>query len=168
LNLHEQKRAEKLLSSLSRQLKFARERRKPLKLQHHKPIPIPTYVPKFENDYAPNKHYDPDSARAEASRLRAALRKEKKGAIRELRKDNRFLAGERAKIRAETDAQYHQKVSVTRRQGNWIILLTVFASLSQITKIQASLDDERAEEKSHERIKARVKRQDKRRSGSKR
>jgi nucleolar protein 14 len=118
----EQGKAKKLLDSLSRQLKFARERRKPLRLQHHKPIPIPTYIPKFEQDYAPNKHFDPDSARAEASRLRALVRKEKKGAIRELRKDNRFLAGERAKMQAESDKQYRQKVRVAATKVTFFLV----------------------------------------------
>ncbi|RUS31183.1 Nop14-like family-domain-containing protein, partial [Jimgerdemannia flammicorona] len=40
---------------LTRQLKFAKDRRQinPLKLQSHKPVPIATFVPKFEEGYVP-------------------------------------------------------------------------------------------------------------------
>ena len=84
--------------------------RKPLLLQHHKPIPIATFVPKFDEGYNPNRKFDPDTERAEASKLRSLYKKEKKGAIRELRKDNKFLAGEEQKRKATKDADYNKKV----------------------------------------------------------
>ena len=91
-------------------IKFSSSSRKPLLLQHHKPIPIATYIPKFDEGYNPNRKFDPDTERAEANKIRSLYKKEKKGAIRELRKDNKFLAGEEQKIKAVKDAEYGKKV----------------------------------------------------------
>ncbi|GAA5930412.1 hypothetical protein JCM1841_006850 [Sporobolomyces salmonicolor] len=128
-----------LLSSLTRSLAFATQSRKPLTLQQHRAIPIATYLPKFDEGFNPNRRFDPDSERAEASKLRALYKKEKKGAVRELRKDNRFLAVEEAKRKKQDDAAYEKKIS----------------------KIMGSLQDERAEEKAFEREKSKGKRRDK-------
>ncbi|KWU45839.1 Nop14-like protein [Rhodotorula sp. JG-1b] len=125
--------------ALSRAITFAGQSRQPLYLQHHKPIPLATYLPKFDEGFNPNRRFDPDSERAEASKLRALYRKEKKGAVRELRNDNRFLAVEEAKRKQEENQQYEKKIS----------------------KIVSSLQDERAEEKAFER----TKRRDKARAG---
>lgn len=79
--------------------------RVPLKLQSHKPIPIPSFAPKFEGaSYDPGRRYDPDAERNAASKLRNEYKQERKGAIRELRKDAKFLAGERERARNEKDA----------------------------------------------------------------
>ncbi|BGP37085.1 nucleolar complex protein 14 [Rhodotorula kratochvilovae] len=129
-------------AALSKALRFALQSRKPLFMQHHKPIPLATYLPKFDEGFNPNRRFDPDSERAEASKLRALYRKEKKGAVRELRNDNRFLAVEEAKRKKADDQQYEKK----------------------ITKIMSSLQDERAEEKAFERTKARGQRMDKARA----
>lgn len=106
-----QSRITDLQSSLSRMLHFSSSARKPLLLQAHKPIPIATFIPKFDEGFNPNRKFDPDTERAEASKVRALYKKEKKGAIRELRKDNRFLAGEEQKIKQVKDAEYGKKVS---------------------------------------------------------
>ena len=93
-----QTRLQSLQDTLSRLVKFALQARRPLRLQAHKPIPIPTYVPKFEqttSNYLRNR--DPDHERNEAAKLRAQYKQERKGAIRELRKDARFLAAEQQK-----------------------------------------------------------------------
>ncbi|GAA5873930.1 hypothetical protein JCM3774_004043 [Rhodotorula dairenensis] len=129
--------------ALSRAITFAGQSRQPLFLQHHKPIPLATYLPKFDEGFNPNRRFDPDSERAEASKLRALYRKEKKGAVRELRNDNRFLAVEEAKRKQEENQQYEKKIS----------------------KIVSSLQDERAEEKAFERTKEKGKRRDKARAG---
>ncbi|GAA5902471.1 hypothetical protein JCM8208_006897 [Rhodotorula glutinis] len=131
------------LSALSKALRFALQSRKPLFMQHHKPIPLATFLPKFDEGFNPNRRFDPDSERAEASKLRALYKKEKKGAVRELRNDNRFLAVEEAKRKKADDVQYEKKIS----------------------KIVSSLQDERAEEKAFERTKARGQRRDKARAG---
>lgn len=111
-------------------------------LQLHKPIAIPSYVPKFDSNasnYLRNR--DPDYERNEASKLKRQYKQEKKGAIRELRKDAKFLAGVQQKEQQEKDKGYTER----------------------IRKAVASIDPERAEEKALLREKAK----DKRRSGKK-
>lgn len=131
-----------LVDMLTRLLKFAKAARRPLALQSHKPIPIPSYVPKFE---ATTSNYmrkrDPDHEKNEAAKLRYQLKQEKKGAIRELRKDARFLAAVEQKKQLEKDKEYGEKLK----------------------KAFDSIESERAEQKAMEREKAR----EKRRSGRK-
>lgn len=91
-------------------LKLCASTRQPLTLQRHKPIPIATYIPKFDEGYNPTRRFDPDSERVEQQKLKALYKKEKKGAVRELRKDNRFLAGEEARRKNQEDVTYQKKV----------------------------------------------------------
>ncbi|KAJ9120818.1 hypothetical protein QFC22_002752 [Naganishia vaughanmartiniae] len=132
------------IDALTRIIKFAMQARQPLSMQTFKPIPIPSYTPKFDLHFsaASRKHQDPDAERNEANKVKALYKKERKGAIRELRKDNKFLAVERAKEQKAKDEAYEKKM----RQVHGSIATT-----------------ERAEEKAMERDKAR----DKRRSGRK-
>ncbi|KAK9765272.1 nucleolar complex protein 14 [Basidiobolus ranarum] len=95
---------------LARLLKHATDRRKPLQLQKHKAIAIASYLPKFEENYSIDKHYDPDRERSEMNKLKNQFKKERKGAIRELRKDNQFVARERIKTVKEKDVAYHSKM----------------------------------------------------------
>lgn len=138
-----QDRALTVKAGLDRAMKLAKAARRPLALQSHKPVPIPTFIPKFEAGYAPGRKFDPDSARNEEAKLKALVKKERKGAIRELRKDSRFLAGERAKMQAEKDREYKSKID----------------------RITAGLQEERHEEKRFERTKEREKMRDKKQSG---
>ncbi|OCH94316.1 Nop14-like protein [Obba rivulosa] len=131
-----------LKDALSRLLKFSRQARRPLRLQAHKPIPIATYIPKFEHsssNYLRNR--DPDHERNEAAKLRKQYKQERKGAIRELRKDARFLAAEQHKKEKEKDREYNDRMK----------------------KVFSSLESERAEEKAMDREKMK----EKRRSGRK-
>lgn len=122
--------------TIRRLLKFAREARQPLLLQAHKPIPIPTYIPKFETSKSSYlRRQDPDHERNEAAKLRSQYKQERKGAIRELRKDARFLAGVEQKKQAEKDRAYNDSLK----------------------KVYGSIQSERAEEKAMEREKSREK-----------
>lgn len=96
-------------AAVSRLLELARLARRPLELHHHRPLAIRTQVPKFEEEFDPDKHYDPDRERAELARLRAEHRRERKGALRELRKDAAFVARENLRIKKERDAAYERK-----------------------------------------------------------
>ncbi|KAI1382230.1 Nop14-like protein [Hypoxylon crocopeplum] len=100
---------EKLGSKLDRMLRFAHMARRPLELHHHRPLPIKTAVPKFEDSFDPNKHYDPDRDRAELAKLKAEHKKERKGAMRELRKDASFMAREHLRMKKAKDAAYEKK-----------------------------------------------------------
>lgn len=90
-------------------LNQARLSRRPLELHHHKPLAIKTSIPKFEESFNPDKHYDPDRERAESSKLKAEHKRERKGAMRELRKDANFIARESLKEKKERDAAYEKK-----------------------------------------------------------
>jgi nucleolar protein 14 len=96
-------------SVLSRLVQIARLSRRPLELHHHKPLAIRTYIPKFEDSFDPDKHYDPDKDRAELAKLRAEHKRERKGALRELRKDASFMQRENLRVKKERDAAYEKK-----------------------------------------------------------
>ena len=83
--------------------------RKPLRLHNHRPLAIKTSIPKFEESYNPDKHYDPDRDRAETSKLKAEHKRERKGALRELRKDANFIARESLREKKERDSAYEKK-----------------------------------------------------------
>lgn len=137
-----QEHISKLTGKLTKLLKFAGQTRKPLFLQAHKPIPIATYIPKFDahnSSYIRNR--DPDAERAALAKLKAQHRKEKKGAMRELRKDNRFLAGVQQERQEAKDREYKARMA----------------------KAFAGLEIERAEQKREEK----AKRREKRRAGRK-
>ncbi|KAF2221875.1 nucleolar protein 14 [Elsinoe ampelina] len=90
-------------------LSQARLARRPLELHHHRPLPIRTSIPKFEENFMPGKHYDPDKERSDAAKLRKEYKRERKGAIRELRKDSHFIAREQLREKKEKDAAYEKK-----------------------------------------------------------
>ncbi|KAK3329650.1 nucleolar protein 14 [Apodospora peruviana] len=96
-------------TALSRLLQLAHISRRPLELHHHKPLAIKSVIPKFEDSFDPNKHYDPDRERAEMAKLRNEHKKERKGAMRELRKDAAFMARENLRVKKEKDAAYEKK-----------------------------------------------------------
>lgn len=81
------------------------------------------------------KHQDPDRERNEAAKLRSEYKKERKGAIRELRKDARFLAGVEQAKQKEKDRGYQERMK----------------------RVFGSLESERAEEKAMDREKAKEK-----------
>ena len=122
--------------TINRLLKFAGQSRKPLALQAHKPIPIATYIPKFESSSSYLRKNDPDQERAAASKLRYQYKQERKGAIRELRKDARFMAAVKEKEQQEKDRAYSERMN----------------------KVFASIESERAEQKRMEKEKAKEKR----------
>lgn len=102
-------RVEKLQTKLERMLRLAKISRRPLELHHHRPLAIKTYIPKFEETFDPDKHYDPDRERAELAKLKAEHKKERKGAMRELRKDANFMAREKLRVKKAKDEAYEKK-----------------------------------------------------------
>ncbi|CAK4032755.1 nucleolar complex 14 [Lecanosticta acicola] len=101
--------AKKEHQSLTILLQQARLRRRPLELHHHRKLPIRTSVPKFEENFNPEKHYDPDKERSDAKKLQNEFKREKKGALRELRKDANFIAREQLREKRERDAEHEKK-----------------------------------------------------------
>jgi len=132
----------KAMDTTTRLLKFAMQSHQPLALQAHKPIPIPSYVPKFETTISSYlRRKDSNHGKNETAKLRYQLKQEKKGVVRELRKDARFLASVEQKSQLEKDKEYNERLK----------------------RAFTSIESERAEQKAMEREKAR----EKRRSGRK-
>lgn len=90
-------------------LQQSRLRRRPLELHHHRPLPIRTSIPKFEENFDPDKHYDPDRERSDSKKLQKEYKRERKGALRELRKDANFIARQRLGEKRAADAEYEKK-----------------------------------------------------------
>ncbi|KAK6541177.1 nucleolar complex protein 14 [Orbilia ellipsospora] len=104
---------EEALLELDQLRAHAQKFRRPLELHHHRPLPIPANYPKFDEEYSLDRHkssYDPDRERKELSKLKAEHKKERKGAMRELRKDSQFIAREKLKERKVADQEYHDKM----------------------------------------------------------
>lgn len=85
--------------------------RMPLLLQNHKPLPIKMAIPKFEEAFNPDRHYDPNHERAQLSKLKAEHKRERKGAMRELRRDANFVARTNLHEKKARDAEYEKKYS---------------------------------------------------------
>ena len=101
--------ATQILQSLTTARATAISTRKPLLLHTHRPLAIKSSYPQFTDNYNPTRHYDPDRSRAELAKLRAEHKKERKGAIRELRKDANFVAREQLREKKEKDEAYDKK-----------------------------------------------------------
>ncbi|KKA29012.1 hypothetical protein TD95_005297, partial [Thielaviopsis punctulata] len=102
-------RLDRVSTKLERATSIARLNRRPLELHHHKPLAIKASFPKFEDQFDPTKHYDPDRDRAEVARLQKEYKKERKGALRELRKDAHFMAREKLRVKKLKDEAYEKK-----------------------------------------------------------
>ncbi|GIL50075.1 hypothetical protein Vafri_6396 [Volvox africanus] len=63
------------------------------------------FNPRFEDGFVSGRDYDPDRQRVETRRLKRAIVKERRGAIRELRRDAVFMAEERDRETARVDAE---------------------------------------------------------------
>ncbi|KAH7363844.1 Nop14-like family protein-like protein [Rhexocercosporidium sp. MPI-PUGE-AT-0058] len=109
LSSNAQKTLITLAQKLTRLLNESRLGRRPLELHHHKPLAIKTSIPKFEDNFNPERHYDPDRERTELAKLKKEHKRERKGAIRELRKDSRILASSSLREKKERDQAYEKK-----------------------------------------------------------
>ena len=101
--------AKKALQTLKILIQQSRTRRRPLELHHHRPLSIRTSVPKFEETFDPDKHYDPDKDRSDAKKLQKEYKRERKGALRELRKDANFVARQQLSEKKARDVEYEKK-----------------------------------------------------------
>lgn len=97
------------LQNLRARLNNAKSARRPQTLHFHRPLPIPSRIPKFEESFDPTKHYDADRERSDAAKLQKEYKRERKGAMRELRKDANFIAREKLREKKEKDAAYEAK-----------------------------------------------------------
>lgn len=104
-----QDKIQRISDKLQHLIQQARLSHRPLLLHNHRPLAIKTSIPKFEESYNPDKHYDPDRDRADMSKLKAEHKRERKGALRELRKDANFIARESLREKKERDREYDKK-----------------------------------------------------------
>ncbi|XP_057308603.1 nucleolar protein 14-like [Hydractinia symbiolongicarpus] len=87
-----------------------------LTLQSRKPVPLPLLDPQFDENYEMrSKRRASDKTQNEREKLQYKLKKETKGAMREIRKDAHFLAKEQLKETLERDAGRRQKVKALQR-----------------------------------------------------
>jgi nucleolar protein 14 len=101
--------AKKLHQTLQILLQNSRLNRRPLQLHRHRPLAIRTNIPKFEDNFDPDKHYDPDKERSDTKKLQKEYKRERKGALRELRKDANFVARQQLQEKKERDREYEKK-----------------------------------------------------------
>jgi nucleolar protein 14 len=126
-------------SSISMLQQSSLATRKPLLLHNHRPLAIKLAIPKFEEGYNPDRHYDPDRERSDLNKLKAEHKRERKGAMRELRKDSNFIARESLREKKEKDDAHakrerrliaeiqgeegHERkeyeIQKRKRKGNW-------------------------------------------------
>ncbi|ODV89954.1 hypothetical protein CANCADRAFT_31063 [Tortispora caseinolytica NRRL Y-17796] len=106
----------KELDSLRRLAKMAEKERKPLTLQTHRAIPIRTLAPKFDPNYSidrKSKNSDPQAQ--ELSKLRYQVKQERKAALREVRKEQKFVAEQEIQSKRKRDAEYHAELNKLHR-----------------------------------------------------
>lgn len=86
--------------------------RKPLRLQEHRQLAIRTFAPKFEENFNPDKKsYDINRERQEVNKMKAQIKKEKKLAMKDLRKQTRFVARQQIGEKKQMYADYHRKMA---------------------------------------------------------
>ncbi|CAL8463440.1 g2974 [Coccomyxa elongata] len=78
---------------------------------------VKLFNPRFEEDFVAGKNYDPDRERAEQKKLKRQVQKEKRGAMRELRKDAVFLGAAR-----EADAAAEKRERRKNLRANFAFL----------------------------------------------
>lgn len=113
--------AVEVLSQVDAAVEAARSRRRPLFNRALVAVPEKKqYNPRYEDGFATGKDYDPDRERAERKRLQRELRREERGAARELRKDAAFMAGvrdkEKAQAQGELDASARRAMAFLQKQ----------------------------------------------------
>lgn len=86
---------------------------KSLQLQKHKPLALPLLTPDFAADYSleHRKRSGQDADEQSAARMKRAMKREYKGAVRELKRDAAFLAEHKVKETRKKDAEYKAKMN---------------------------------------------------------
>ncbi|CCE78071.1 Piso0_000684 [Millerozyma farinosa CBS 7064] len=112
LTYFKNKEISNLSDKYSRVEKNAQRDRKPLALQHHRALAIPTFAPKFEENFNPDKKsYDVNKERQELNKIKNELKKERKATMKDLRRQNKFIGGEQIKDKKKSYEEYHRKMA---------------------------------------------------------
>jgi nucleolar protein 14 len=113
--------AEEVLTKISTAVTAITSRRRPLFNRTLAAVPeARQFNPRYEENFAAGKNYDPDRERAERKKLQKELRREERGAARELRRDSAFMAGvrdkEKSNLQADLDASARRAMSFLEQQ----------------------------------------------------
>ncbi|KAF0688411.1 Aste57867_19967 [Aphanomyces stellatus] len=115
------KEAETTVALIELKTQESLKARRPLRLQAHAPTVLPTFVPKFDENYAMRKDKTLERDKAQLKQLQRQVKRERKGASRELRRDAAFLSRQRAdehKVwRTEKDAKQKEIRSWMEQQN---------------------------------------------------
>jgi nucleolar protein 14 len=95
----------------------SRKARIALKLHAQKPVAIRTLEPSYDLSYTLRKDKDEDMDKVRTKQLQREIKREKRGAVRELRKDNEFLAAQ--KFDEKMDARDEKKGELKRNRA-WL------------------------------------------------
>lgn len=98
------------ITFVAEQLEKCWAARSPLRLQSFAPAVLPTFTPKFDENYTLRKDKGADRDKAKLKQLQRQVKRARKGAARELRRDAEFLAREKhdeetARLAAKRDKQ---------------------------------------------------------------
>ena len=113
--------AEEVLTKIASAVDVISSRRRPLFNKTLAAVPeARQFNPRYEDNFASGKDYDPDRERAERKKLQRELRREERGAARELRRDSVFMAGvrdkEKTNLQADLDASARRAMSFLEQQ----------------------------------------------------
>lgn len=96
---------------MSNSVDLAIRKRKPLELQAKKPVAIRLLTPQFEEKVYVDKKKNVNNSNQQQeklNKLKRKVRREKKGAVREIRKDNWVISTEKIKQQKEQTKQREQ------------------------------------------------------------
>lgn len=105
------------IDSLNAHLEMAAGARAPLRLQQAAPSVLPTFAPKFDENYTVRKDKTRDRDAAQRKQLQRQVKRARKGAARELRRDAEFVA--RAK-QEEEDVRLEDKRAKQKEIWRWL------------------------------------------------
>eukprot|EP00055_Hartaetosiga_balthica_P002730 m.5047 g.5047 ORF g.5047 m.5047 type:complete len:781 (+) comp2331_c0_seq1:97-2439(+) len=91
-----------------------------MQLQAHKPVPISTLEPDFEEEYFDRRGRKDPKAKRDSDKLKHLFKREKRGAIKELKKDARFLSKVKFQEQRDRDQdRFHviKQVETLMQQG---------------------------------------------------
>ncbi|KAJ3111537.1 nucleolar complex protein 14 [Phlyctochytrium bullatum] len=86
-------------------------RRKPLAILQIKKVAIETYAPKFDANYSLDRKQEFSKERVKVKKMQKEYKREFKGALRELRKDGKFIAKKRLEERIEEADRYKKRMN---------------------------------------------------------
>ncbi|KAJ3201384.1 nucleolar complex protein 14 [Dinochytrium kinnereticum] len=97
-------------SEIKRLYEQCLSKRKPLTLLQLKAVAIETYAPRFDVNYSLDRKQDFNRERSKMKKLKNEYQREFKGAVRELRKDGKFIARKRLEEKTEESKRYKKKM----------------------------------------------------------